>query len=73
MNSLDVIRLIEADGWAMVRVTGSHHHSRRPTRPGLVKRKRFSFRVARPMEGREIDFRRLTGEIDVETRSVSIG
>ena len=36
MKSAAVIKLLEADGWREVRVTGSHHHFKHPTKPGLV-------------------------------------
>jgi predicted RNA binding protein YcfA (HicA-like mRNA interferase family) len=36
MDSKGIIRHIEADGWQLVRVTGSHHHFRHPTKPGSV-------------------------------------
>ncbi|HAV6222599.1 type II toxin-antitoxin system HicA family toxin [Acinetobacter baumannii] len=36
MKSLDLIKLIEADGWYEVRVTGSHHHFKHPNKKGLV-------------------------------------
>ncbi|MCC7277734.1 MAG: type II toxin-antitoxin system HicA family toxin [Chromatiaceae bacterium] len=36
MNSRDIIKRLEADGWRLVRVRGSHHQFRHPTRPGLV-------------------------------------
>ena len=36
MNSSDVIRMLEADGWSEVRVTGSHHHFKHQTKAGLV-------------------------------------
>ena len=36
MKSLDLIKMIEADGWYEVRVTGSHHHFKHPTKQGLV-------------------------------------
>lgn len=36
MNSLDLIRMLEADGWKEVRVKGSHHHFKHPTKPGLT-------------------------------------
>lgn len=36
MNSRQVIRKIEADGWFWVRTTGDHHHFRHPTKTGLV-------------------------------------
>ena len=35
-KSSDVIRQLEADGWRLVRVKGSHHHFKRPGQPGLV-------------------------------------
>ncbi len=28
--------MIEADGWSLDRVTGSHHHYKHPNKPGLV-------------------------------------
>ena len=36
MKSRDLIKLIEADGWRLVRVSGSHHHFKHPVKPGLV-------------------------------------
>jgi len=36
MRSADVIRLLEADGWTLARITGSHHHFRHPEKPGTV-------------------------------------
>lgn len=36
MNSRDIIKAIEADGWSLKRVTGSHHHYMHPTKPGIV-------------------------------------
>ena len=36
MNSTEVIRMLEADGWQQVRVKGSHHHFKNPSKPGLV-------------------------------------
>ncbi|WP_377707682.1 type II toxin-antitoxin system HicA family toxin [Pseudomonas protegens] len=36
MNSRQLIAQIEADGWYLVRVKGSHHHFKHPTKPGLV-------------------------------------
>lgn len=36
MKSLDLIKVIESDGWYLVRVTGSHHHFKHPTKRGLV-------------------------------------
>lgn len=28
--------MLEVDGWQEVRVKGSHHHYKHPTKPGLV-------------------------------------
>ena len=36
MNSGKLIRILEEDGWLLVRVKGSHHHFKHPTKPGLV-------------------------------------
>ncbi|MDE1903205.1 MAG: type II toxin-antitoxin system HicA family toxin [Alphaproteobacteria bacterium] len=36
MNSRDVIRAIEADGWRLIRVRGSHNQYRHAAKPGLV-------------------------------------
>ncbi|WP_336946709.1 type II toxin-antitoxin system HicA family toxin [Asaia sp. HN010] len=36
MNSREIIRRIEADGWVHKRTTGSHNHFSHPTKPGLV-------------------------------------
>lgn len=36
MNSRDVIRRLEKDGWELVRVRGSHHHYKHPVKPGIV-------------------------------------
>lgn len=36
MNSSDLIRMLEQDGWKMVRTKGSHHHFKHPTKPLLV-------------------------------------
>ncbi|MBP8851157.1 MAG: type II toxin-antitoxin system HicA family toxin [Breznakibacter sp.] len=36
MTSEKIIKTIEADGWYLRRVNGSHHHFRHPTKPGLV-------------------------------------
>ncbi len=32
----DVIKMIEQDGWYLVRTRGSHHQYKHPTKPGLV-------------------------------------
>jgi predicted RNA binding protein YcfA (HicA-like mRNA interferase family) len=36
MSSGDVIAKLKADGWYEVRVKGSHHHFKHPTKPGIV-------------------------------------
>ncbi len=36
MKSADLIRLLEADGWTLDRVRGSHHVFRHTTKPGIV-------------------------------------
>jgi predicted RNA binding protein YcfA (HicA-like mRNA interferase family) len=36
MNSRALIQALEADGWTLKRVTGSHHHFIHPTKTGLV-------------------------------------
>lgn len=35
-SSRDVIRVLKTDGWFEVRVTGSHHHFKHKTKPGIV-------------------------------------
>jgi predicted RNA binding protein YcfA (HicA-like mRNA interferase family) len=36
MKVRDVIKLIEQDGWFLVRTTGSHRHYKHPSKPGIV-------------------------------------
>jgi len=36
MDSREIIRLIEQDGWVLKRVRGSHHHFHHPDKKGLV-------------------------------------
>ncbi|MDP1632964.1 MAG: type II toxin-antitoxin system HicA family toxin [Caulobacter sp.] len=36
INSRAVIKALEAEGWTLKRVTGSHHHFMHPIRPGVV-------------------------------------
>lgn len=36
MQSAQLIRMLEDDGWKNVRTNGSHHHFKHPTKPGLV-------------------------------------
>jgi len=35
-SSRDLIKLIEADGWVLVRVSGSHHHYKHPIKSGIT-------------------------------------
>ena len=36
MDSRAIIRLLQADGWELVRTKGSHQQCKHPVRPGLV-------------------------------------
>lgn len=36
MNSGELIRMLEEDGWKRVRTKGSHHHFKHPSKPLLV-------------------------------------
>jgi len=36
MDSREIIRRIEAEGWYWVRTNGSHHHYRHPERTGTT-------------------------------------
>jgi predicted RNA binding protein YcfA (HicA-like mRNA interferase family) len=36
MNSRQIIKMLEKDGWNLVRVNGSHHHYRHETKKGTV-------------------------------------
>jgi predicted RNA binding protein YcfA (HicA-like mRNA interferase family) len=36
MNSRQVIQRLEAEGWYLDRVKGSHHQFKHPTKPGRV-------------------------------------
>ncbi|MDL2274734.1 type II toxin-antitoxin system HicA family toxin [Desulfosarcina sp. OttesenSCG-928-G10] len=36
MNSKEIIKMIEADGWQLIRVIGSHHHFKHSVKSGLV-------------------------------------
>jgi predicted RNA binding protein YcfA (HicA-like mRNA interferase family) len=33
---IEIIRLLEADGWRLKRTAGSHRHYSHPSKPGLV-------------------------------------
>lgn len=36
MTSREIVRALEAAGWVLVNVTGSHHQFRHTTKPGRV-------------------------------------
>ena len=36
MKVREIIRLVEDDGWFLVRTRGSHRHFKHPSKPGLV-------------------------------------
>ncbi|MBF0184377.1 MAG: type II toxin-antitoxin system HicA family toxin [Magnetococcales bacterium] len=36
METREIIKLLLGDGWELVRVAGSHHHFKHPTKPGIV-------------------------------------
>lgn len=36
MRSDELIKIVEADGWKLVRTNGSHHHFKHSTKKGLV-------------------------------------
>jgi len=36
MDSRKLIKLLEEDGWRLIRVKGSHHQFKHPDRPSLV-------------------------------------
>jgi len=36
MDSAKIIKLLKADGWALVAIRGSHHQFKHPTKPGRV-------------------------------------
>ena len=36
MTSQEAIKMIQADGWYLVGVKGSHHQFKHPTKPGRV-------------------------------------
>lgn len=36
MKSRDVIKILEKDGWRLVRTKGSHNHFKHPTKAGVV-------------------------------------
>ena len=36
MNSKQVIKQLETDGWYLARVKGSHHQFKHPSKPGKV-------------------------------------
>lgn len=36
MNSRDLIKRLEADGWVVVRIKGSHHHLKHPVKTRTI-------------------------------------
>lgn len=36
MKSSELIKLLEADGWVLVRIVGSHHHFKKDGVPQLI-------------------------------------
>ncbi len=36
MKIVEIMALLEADGWELKRTTGSHRHDKHPSKPGLV-------------------------------------
>lgn len=36
VNSKELVRMLEADGWRLSRVRGSHHQYSHPSKPGTV-------------------------------------
>ena len=36
LSSREIIRMLKADGWTQVGVTGDHHHFKHPTKLGKV-------------------------------------
>lgn len=36
LTGTETIRKLRRDGWSVVRVRGSHHHLRHPSKPGTV-------------------------------------
>lgn len=36
MKSKDLLKMLKNDGWQEVRINGSHHHLKHPTKTGLV-------------------------------------
>jgi HicA toxin of bacterial toxin-antitoxin, len=46
MNSRDIIRALERDGWRRVSVTGDHLHFRHPSKPALDRAQRAERHIA---------------------------
>lgn len=49
-----MIRLLEADGWYLVRVRGSHRHYRHPAKPGTTTVAGKPSETLRPMTEKSI-------------------
>jgi predicted RNA binding protein YcfA (HicA-like mRNA interferase family) len=54
MDSRTIIRLLQAEGWELARIKGSHHHFKHPERPGIATvphpRKDVKLRTVRSIE-----------------------
>jgi predicted RNA binding protein YcfA (HicA-like mRNA interferase family) len=36
MKIREIVAILEHDGWRLVRIRGSHHHYKHPSKPGVV-------------------------------------
>jgi predicted RNA binding protein YcfA (HicA-like mRNA interferase family) len=59
MKSNEIIRLIEYDGWQLIRKTGSHRIYRHPIKPGTVIVPAHGSRELQ--KGTEMSIRKLAG------------
>jgi predicted RNA binding protein YcfA (HicA-like mRNA interferase family) len=50
----EMIKLLEADGWYLVRFRGSHRHYRHPTKPGTATVAGKPSETLRPMTEKSI-------------------
>lgn len=50
----EMIKLLEGDGWYLVRVRGSHRHYRHPAKPGLTMVAGKPSATLRPMTEKSI-------------------
>ena len=57
MKVSEILRLLERDGWALKRVTGSHRHYVHPSKPGLVTEAGKSSATLKPKtEASKLDY-----------------